>query len=73
MNIKSDQINFQEDHFDLKVSVQNAASLRLCDDMYGQATKMPAMSGLNLMPEEERRQELEDGLGRVTWYSWIRC
>ena len=26
------------------------------------------MSSLNLMPEEERRQELEDGLGRVTWY-----
>ena len=29
---------------------------------------MPAVSSLNLMPEEERRQELEDGLGRVTWY-----
>ena len=52
--------------------MQNAASLRLCDDMYGQVTKMPAVSGLNLMPEEERRQELEDGLGRVTWYTLIR-
>ena len=29
---------------------------------------MPAVSSLNLLPEEERRQELEDGLGRVTWY-----